>query len=257
MSPDPIAPSDYYTGLVANLYGYLRSSVFDPEPYASFVGRWGEPALELGCGDGDPMLDLRAKGLWVEGLDSSSDMLDRCRRAAQQRGLDVTLHHATFEAMDLDRRFRSIYFAGATFNLLADDETAQAALDRIAAHLEPDGAVLIPLFIPPVPATSDIGTIREHVTDDGAVMRLAVLDVVRDDAARTQTTAFRYELIEGDSHETALRSWQLHWFDQAHFAEMAARSGLAVRSVRGPQGQPATSEDPSFAFVLVPAPSSG
>ena len=257
MSPDPIAPSDYYTGLVADLYGHLRSSVFDPEPYARFVERWGEPALELGCGDGDPMLDLRAKGLAVEGLDSSIDMLDRCRRAAQLRGLDVTLHHATFETMDLDRRFRSIYFAGATFNLLPDDETAQAALDRIAAHLEPDGAVLIPLFIPPVTATSEIGTTREHVTDDGAVMRLSVLDVVRDDDARTQVTEFRYELIDGDDHETALRSWQLHWFEQDRFAEMAARSGLAVRSVRGPEGEPATSEDTSFAFVLVPAPSSG
>ena len=47
------------------------------------------------------MLDLVAAGLVVDGLDSSSDMLRRCRRAAAARGLEVTLHQQTMEAMDL------------------------------------------------------------------------------------------------------------------------------------------------------------
>ena len=32
----------------------------------------GEPALEIGCGDGDPLLDLVAAGLDVEGLDAAT-----------------------------------------------------------------------------------------------------------------------------------------------------------------------------------------
>ena len=146
VSSDPLASSDFYTGIVAELYRHLRSETFDPEPYARFVERSGEPALELGCGDGDPLLDLRARGLAVEGLDSSLDMLERCTAAATERGLDVTLHHATFEEMRLGRQYRSIYLAGATFNLLPDDEAAQAALGRIATHLRADGSALIPLL---------------------------------------------------------------------------------------------------------------
>ena len=140
--------ADFYTGLVARIYGPLRSAVPDHRPYRAFIAASGEPALELGCGDGDPILDLRARGVDVEGLDSSADMLEGCRRAAADRGLEVTLHHGLMETMDLGRRYRSIYLAGPTFNLLADDTAAAQALGRIHAHLEPGGSALIPLFVP-------------------------------------------------------------------------------------------------------------
>jgi hypothetical protein len=49
---EPVDPKLFYTGLVAQLYGALKSVSPDPEPYARFIGVSGEPALELGCGDG-------------------------------------------------------------------------------------------------------------------------------------------------------------------------------------------------------------
>ena len=252
MGSDSIAPSDFYTGIVADLYRHFRSMTFDPKPYVRFVESSGEPALELGCGDGDPLLDLRSLGLDVEGLDSSPDMLKRCRRAAEERDLDVALHHATFERMDLDMHFRSIYFAGPTFNLLPDDEAAQTALTRIAAHLHPEGSALIPLFIPQLPAASSIGGLKEHVTADGRVMRLTVLDIERDEAARNHTTELRYELVTGDDHQVADRSWRLHWYDQEGFAAMAARAGLTTKAVQGLDGNAATSDATVFTFLLAP-----
>ena len=252
MSSDPIAPSDFYTGIVAELYRHLRSETSESEPYARFVERSGEPTLELGCGDGDPLLDLRSQGLAVEGLDSSVDMLERCKAAAAARGLDVTLHHATFEEMDLGRRYRSIYFAGATFNLLPDDETAQAALDRIAVHLHSEGCALIPLFVPQAPTESEVGNVREHVTDDGVVMRVTIVDILRDEATRDQTTELRYELLSDNDHQIVNRSWRLHWFEQDQFATMVADAGLATRSVRRENGSPATSHDTAFTFIIGP-----
>jgi SAM-dependent methyltransferase len=149
----PVDPADFYTGIVAELYGPLKSFSQDPEPYAAFIRQAGVPALELGCGDGDPLLDLRRRGLDVDGVDSSADMLGRLRRRADQQGIRATVFHQRMEALELPRRYRAVFLAGPTFTLLPDDATALAALRGIRAHLAEGGTALVPLFTPaPTPA---------------------------------------------------------------------------------------------------------
>ncbi len=222
-------PSQFYTGLVVQLYGPLRSAVPDPEPYARFVSRHGEPALELGCGTGDPLLDLVARGLDVEGLDSSADMLEQCRVAAQERAIEVVLHHQRMEHMDLGRQYRSIYIAGPTFNLLPDDPTARRALQRIGAHLASGGHALIPLFVPEPAA--DLGEARVHVESDGTLLRFTALDEQRDEESRVQRTWTRYERVRGEETEVLEREWVVHWFSAGGFADLAAEAGLVARAI--------------------------
>jgi SAM-dependent methyltransferase len=252
---DAVEPALFYTGLVAELYSPLRSSgAPDPEPYARFIARSGEPALELGCGDGDPLLDLRARGLDVEGLDASPDMLARCRAAAAARGLVVTLHESPIESMELVRRYRSIYLAGATFNLIVDDDTAWRALARIRAHLEPDGSALIPLLVPaPLPAAV-LGVPRTHVTDDGRTMRVTVVAEERDEVARLQTTVLRYELEAGDDRRVEERPWVLHWHTQDGFRQLLGDAGMLVGDVLLPDGRPAPPDAQQFTFWTGPDP---
>jgi SAM-dependent methyltransferase len=246
-------PSQYYTGIVAELYRPLRSVVPDPEPYARFIRRSGEPALELGCGDGDPLLDLRSRGLDVEGLDSSSDMLDRCRRDALSRGLDVALHCQTMETMHIKRQFRSIFLAGPTFNLLPDDQTALRALARIRIHLAVDGSALIPLFIPPSTPTDDLGKARIHTTADGNELRFTAISEQRDEHSRTQTTLCRYELITPTEQAVEERTWLLHWYTQNGFRDLAADAGLTVSVTLTSEGTPASPDDQNFVFYLTEA----
>jgi SAM-dependent methyltransferase len=201
----------------------------DPEPYARFVARNGEPGLELGCGTGDPLLDLVARGLDVEGLDSSADMLEQCRRAARERGIEVVLHHQAMELMDLGREYPSIYLAGPTFNLLPDDETALRSLLRITAHLATEGRALVPLFIPR--PQQDLGVARVHVEDDGTVLRFTALDEQRDEATRTTGTWTRYERTRGDATDVVEREFLLHWYAASGFEDLAAEAGLVAREL--------------------------
>jgi SAM-dependent methyltransferase len=246
-SPDP---SQFYTGLVAELYSPLRSVVPEPEPYARFVEASGEPALELGCGTGDPLLDLRARGLDVEGLDSSADMLARCRAHARERGIDVVLHEQTIQSMDLPRRYRSMFLAGPTFNLLPDDATARRALERIRVHLEPGGSALIPLMVPSPTPPEDLGRAREHITADGRHLRVAIMREVRDERARDQTAWLRYEKDTGSTTLAEDRPWLLHWHTQAGFRELALASGLVVHRILTADGSAAGPDDPVFVFWL-------
>lgn len=250
-----VDPARFYTGLVAELYSSLRSSgPPDPEPCARFIARSGEPALELGCGDGDPLLDLRARGLDVEGLDSSPDMLERCRAAATARGLSVTLHEAPIESMELRRRYRSIYLAGPSFNLLVDDDIAWRALARIRAHLEPDGSALVPLFVPrPVPE-HHLGVARTHVTGSGQTMRVTAVSVERDDDARLQSMVLRYELEAEGRVVSEERPWVLHWHTQEGFRQLAGDAGLLVADALTSDGRPAPPDAGDVTFWLAPDP---
>jgi SAM-dependent methyltransferase len=224
----------------------------DPEPYIEFVERHGEPALELGCGSGDPILALREHGLDVDGVDSSADMLDRCRARAAERRLEVTLYEQVMERLDLPRLYRVIYLAGPTFNLLTDDDTALAALIRIRMHLEHDGVAFVPLFVPEPTAEKQFGVAREHVSDDGRVQRVRAMSETRDDERRLQTTVLRYELVRDGEPEVLERAWQLHWHTQEGFADIATAAGLDVSAIRAPTGGPAAPDATSFVFILAP-----
>lgn len=98
-----VDPADFYTGIVAEIYGPQKSVSQDPEPYAAFIQQTGMPALELGCGDGDPLLELRRRGLDVDGVDSSADMLERLHRRADEQDIRATVFHQRMEALNLPR----------------------------------------------------------------------------------------------------------------------------------------------------------
>lgn len=219
-------PADFYTGIVADLYEPLKGSSHGAAPYIELIGKHGEPALELGCGDGEPLLDLRRHGLDVEGVDSSADMLDRCRRAAAAEGLTVVLHHQRMEALDLPRRYRTIFLAGPTFTLLPNDDTALAALRGIRAHLRNDGVGVVPLFIPRPTPPDELGRSRETQGPDGSVLRFSILSEDRDESARTQRAVLRYERHTGAGSEIVDRPWVLHWYTEEQFHELAAAAGL-------------------------------
>jgi len=243
--------AEFYTGLVARLYSPLRSADPDPDPYAGFIAACGEPALELGCGDGDPMLELRARGLDVTGVDSSADMLDRLRARADEQGLDVVVHHQRMQDLDLGTTFRSVYLAGPTFTLLPDDEAAAQTLGAIHAHLAPGGSALVPLFVPePLPPAA-IGHASEQVADDGTVLRFRVLAEAIDGRARRLVRSCRYESVAPDgASETVDRDWVLHWYTQAGFRSLAEAAGLDVAAVIRPDASPADPDDDVFVFWL-------
>ena len=246
-------PSLFYTGLVAELYGPLRSTTFNPDTFARLIRRFGEPALELGCGDGHPIVHLRGIGLDVEGLDSSPDMLDRCRREAAARGVEVTLHLQTMEAMALARRYRTIFLAGATFNLLPDDEAALQALRRIRAHLEDDGTAIVPLFVPTPTDEADLGHLREVEGPDGARLRVGAVAETRDELRRTQATVLRYERVTPAGTDALERPWVVHWHSPDGFRSLAAEAGLVTSAVSAVEGGPAGAGASQFVVRLAPA----
>lgn len=234
-------PSQFYTGLVAELYEPLLSERARADDYAPFLERSGTPALELACGSGLPLLDLVERGFEVEGLDASRDMLDRCRTAADERGLGVTLHCGEMQSFSLARRYRSIFLAGASFTLLTADADAESALRCIHAHLEPGGSILIPIEIARARDHQPfVGRFRETSSGTGERLRVGLVAVEESDDGRGLRRRLRYERIPERGEALVLeRDWRTRWWSQAQFREMLLATGFDRVALRAPTGGPA------------------
>jgi len=245
---DGEAPSQFYTGLVADLYEPLASEHARAGDYIPFLEGSGTPGLELACGSGLPLLELVERGYEVEGLDASQDMLDQCRAGAAERALDVALYHAEMQSFSLPRRYRSIFLAGASFTLLTTDEDAASALERIYEHLEPGGSALIPLEIVDVEAIrKTLGRFREVTTDAGDLLRVAVvaLDVSTD--GRSLRHRLRYEYIPSSGEPDVVeRDWQRRCWSQHHFREMLLSARFDKVSFRARGGGRAQADAEEF-----------
>jgi SAM-dependent methyltransferase len=138
-------PQTWHYGLVARWWAEVNPT--EPEElayYAAAIRRFGEPALDLGCGVGRLLVPLLADGLDVDGLDISPDMLDLARRAARAAGIDPggRFVEQAFHELDLPRRYRTIYCCDS-FGIGATREQDAEALRRVHDQLEPGGAFVM------------------------------------------------------------------------------------------------------------------
>jgi len=246
--------SQFYTGLVAEMYDNLVSYQAPVSFFADLIRDGGEPALELGCGTGHPLLPLVARGLQVEGLDSSSDMLIRCKTKAEAQGLQVALHQQEMQSFTLPTRYRTIFFAGASFMLLPDLEEATRTLQRIYHHLEPTGRMVIPLYIPPLSpeaaSADEQWRSREKVREaDGATLRVSER-FHYESSHQLRVATLRYEVLHANHvTQSEERSWVLRWYSQEEFRRLLLQVGFANTAAMRENGKPAKATDSAFVFI--------
>ena len=245
---DQDPPSQFYSGLVAELYEPLAAETARADEYISFLDQSGPPALELACGSGLPLVELLERGYEVDGLDASSDMLDRCRARAAERGLAPTLYLADMQSFQLPRRYRSVFLAGASFTLLTTDKDAANTLERIYGHLESGGHALIPLEIEDTQAIRrHLGRYREVVDPSGDRLRVAMLALDVSADGRNLYHRLRYERIPMAGEPIAVeRTWERRWWTQEQFRELVLAAGFNELAFLAPTGGPAKSDASVF-----------
>jgi SAM-dependent methyltransferase len=185
--------------------------------YLRMIEQCGGTALELGTGNGRFLIPARQRGLDVEGIDSSADMLERCRRNAATAGIDVTLHHGDIAPLGLAGTYATMVCPAGTFTLIDDIERARRALASYHAHLDRGGTLAFSCHTASRGDTTDFNwRLRRTATaaDTGITYVAHEASGVDDSTAGVQLCFSRIETYDRDGRLTdtsfrriRLRSW--------------------------------------------------
>lgn len=250
-------PAYEYRGLKAHTWDLFRgdtSQWSDRFFYLNLIALHGQPVLDVGCGTGRLLLDYRAQGIDIDGVDNSPEMLALCRAKAARLGLAVDIYEQHMEALALPRTYRTILIPSSSLQLITEPAQADMALAQVAAHLTRGGvlaASFMTLWQPgdPLEHTIERSVARPH---DGAVVTHTGWSHF-DPTTACESTRDRYdvrvggEVVATEEHERhpATRS-----YTQAQARALFERAGLAdIQVYHEFSSEPATPDDTLFTLV--------
>lgn len=209
------------------------------------IDRFGQPALEVGCGAGRLLLELRAQGYEVDGCDLSLDMLNLCKDAARLRRFDVDLYWQAMQELDLPRRYSSILVPCGAFMHLVERAEALEALRRFRAHLLPGGALVLDLhLVNSLPVTDALPADWERVrqlrkTPEGNRLLVERRAFSVDPLEQIFTDQLRYRLLQKDHVvREEVRRGKYRWYGRVELGVMLAWAGFQEVEVTIHEVQP-------------------
>lgn len=139
----------------------------------------GGPALELAIGTGRIALPLAARGIRIDGIDFSADMVAKLR--AKPGGAQIAVTIGNFADVGVKGTYRLIYLVFNTlFNLLSQDEQVRC-FENVADHLTREGCFVVEAYVP-----AFLHRLRDDQYVDAEAIRVdeVRLDVLRHDTAK-------------------------------------------------------------------------
>jgi len=157
------------------------------------AGRFGKNVLDVGCGTGENALYLAAHDHEVTGIDASATAIERARRKAEERGLDVRFERHDALRLGRMRRFFDSVIDCGLFHVFSDTQRLSYA-ESLAAALKPGGRCFILCF-------------SEAETRTGGPRRVSA-DEIRSAFTDVWTVeSIEPAQLEANLWETPIRAW--------------------------------------------------
>ncbi len=229
-------PENYFGEQVASRYDE-DTEIFDPaavDPVVDLLaGLAGDgAALELGIGTGRIALPLAQRGVRVQGIDLSEEMVARLRAKPGAEEIAVTI--GDFATTRVDGTFSVAYLVFNTIGNLTTQAAQVACFQNVAAHLEPGGCFVIELGIPDLQWLPPGETMRVfHASETH-------WGIDEYDVANQGLTSHHLELVDG---RFELISMPFRYVWPSELDLMAQLAGMTLRErFGGWKGEPFTSE---------------
>ncbi|MEV4463221.1 class I SAM-dependent methyltransferase [Micromonospora echinofusca] len=208
------------------LFGRLWADTYDgpgnpdPAPAVDFLAdlAGGGPVLELAIGTGRVALPLAERGVAVEGVEASPEMVAKLRA---KPGGDLPVVIGDMADVPVTGPYRLAYLVFNTLFNLVDAERQTDCFRNVARVLAPGGAFVIETFVPdPTDFDRDEQVQMRAVTEDSATIRVHQYDR----AAQT----FVRQSITFDRDGVHLRPFAMRYLWPEQVDELAERAGLRL-----------------------------
>ena len=209
------------------LFGRLWAATYDgpgnpdPAPAVDFLAPLadGGPVLELAVGTGRVALPLAPRGLAVEGVEASPEMVAHLR--AKSGGADMPVTVGDMADVPVDGPYRLVFLVFNTLFNLVSEERQAACFRNVARVLAPGGAFVIETFVPdPADFDRDEQVQVREVTEGSATIRMHRYDR----AAQT----FVRQTVTFDAHGVHLKPFAMRYAWPEQIDELAERAGLRL-----------------------------
>jgi SAM-dependent methyltransferase len=259
-------PQIWHHGLVARYWAEFETDG-GPEQsfYRKLIERFGQPALDLGCGSGRLLLPYLWDGLDVDGCDYSEDMVAACQERAKREGFSTRLYAQAMHELDLPQRYRTIFACGV-IGLGGERSLTMQAMERCYEHLRHDGVFAFdymvrwndpPAWLSRLPenrralpqAWPDSGK-RVRLTD-GSELELVARTVSTDPLENVATRQLRARLWQ-DSELVAeeIHTQNLDDYSKNELVLMLERAGFDELQLFGDfTDEPATADHSNLVFI--------
>ena len=169
--------SSFAENVAARYDDHLRG---DEDAAAAFLSALaqGRPALEFAIGTGRIAIPLAAKGVQVDGIELSPQMVERLRAKIGDHPIHVTI--GDMSTTTTGQRYGLVYLVFNTiFNLLTADDQVRC-FQNAAPHLSPDGSFVVEAALPHAWISPDQADYvhAEHVGADRVGLDVARYDPI-------------------------------------------------------------------------------
>lgn len=243
-----------------NTYGKLCTEVYDitkpqvPADALEFFLRHlesaGEPVLEPMCGSGRFLIPFLERGIDIDGVDASPDMLQACREHCERKGLRAVLYEQFLQELALPRQYGFIFIPAASFGLIVDREAVKDSLKRLCEHLLPGGKLVLEVETPRAqPKTPGKWGGFWVARPDGAKIVLSSLPTY-DSEEQVRRDIHRYELFrDGHLVDTELEDFVLRFYERDEFQRLLEATGFSnIRVTKAYENTEPDSEDATIVF---------
>jgi SAM-dependent methyltransferase len=142
---------DHFAGRIAEDYDKDLPWSFSPEVLAPMVNTLaalatGGDCLEFAIGTGRVALPLRAKGVGVDGIEYSPDMVQQLRK--KPGGADVTVVIGDMASATTGRQYALVFLVFNTIMNLTTQKLQVDCFRNAAKHLQPGGKFVVEVMVP-------------------------------------------------------------------------------------------------------------